>query len=266
MDYLDRPGGRIAFDVGGEGPLVICVPGMGDLRSSYRFTAPALIEAGYRVVTVDLRGHGDSDTGFDRYDDEATAGDLIAIIDALGSPAALVGNSMAAGSAVIAAAARPDAVTALVLVGPFVRNPPTSWVTRAIVRLITAPIWVAATWSAYLPALYAGRRPSDFDAHRRAIAGALKRPGHARAFSLTTKTSHDAAEAVLPRVSAPALVVMGELDPDFAEPLAEATWIAERLSAEVVMVPDAGHYPHAQRPDVTTPAIIEFLATAGVRA
>ncbi|HYM84544.1 MAG TPA: alpha/beta hydrolase, partial [Candidatus Dormibacteraeota bacterium] len=31
--YHGRPGGRIAYDVAGEGPLVVCVPGMGDLRS-----------------------------------------------------------------------------------------------------------------------------------------------------------------------------------------------------------------------------------------
>jgi len=27
----------------------------------------------------------------------------------------------------------------------------------------------------------------------------------------------------------------------------------------VVMVPEAGHYPHAQRPDITTPAVLRFL-------
>ena len=34
---------------------------MGDLRSVYRFLAPELVGAGYRVATMDLRGHGDSD-------------------------------------------------------------------------------------------------------------------------------------------------------------------------------------------------------------
>ena len=47
--YLARPGGRIGYDVAGEGPLVVLVPGMGDLRAGYRFLAPALRAAGYRV-------------------------------------------------------------------------------------------------------------------------------------------------------------------------------------------------------------------------
>ena len=41
--------------------LVVLVPGMGGLRACYRFLAPALKEAGYRVACTDLRGYGDSD-------------------------------------------------------------------------------------------------------------------------------------------------------------------------------------------------------------
>ena len=121
---LQRPEGRIAYDVAGEGPLVVCLPGMGELRSSYRHLTPLLLQAGFRVATLDLRGHGDSEATFTAYDDEALASDALALVDELGGPAYIVGNSMGAGAAVIAAADRPDAVLGLVLVGPFVRNPP----------------------------------------------------------------------------------------------------------------------------------------------
>src|ERR1700733_8306586 len=105
--FLDRPEGRIAYDVGGDGPLVVLVPGMGDLRSTYRFVAPALRRAGYRVACTDLRGHGDSDTTFASYGDIETAGDLIALIEELHGPAVVVGNSMGAGAATLAAALQP---------------------------------------------------------------------------------------------------------------------------------------------------------------
>ena len=82
---------------------------------------------------------------------------------------------------------------------------------------------------------------------------------HAKAFSRTTRTSHDPAEARLADVTAPALVVMGEQDPDFPDPWAEADWIACALRAQVVMVPEAGHYPQSQRPDITTGAVLRFL-------
>lgn len=75
--YLDRSEGRVAYEVAGDGPLVVLVPGMGDLRSAYRFLAPALLDAGYRVAATDLRGHGDSDTSFGSYGDAETAGDIM---------------------------------------------------------------------------------------------------------------------------------------------------------------------------------------------
>ena len=112
--YLSCPEGRIGYDVAGAGSLVILVPGMGDLRAGYRFLAPALRAAGYRVACTDLRGHGDSDTTFASYGDEETAGDVIALIGELGGPAVVVGNSMGAGAAVLAAAQRPSLVSGLV--------------------------------------------------------------------------------------------------------------------------------------------------------
>ena len=93
--YLTRPGGRVGYDVDGEGPLVVLVPGMGDLRAAYRFLAPALRAAGYRVACTDLRGHGDSDATFSSYGDEQTADDVAALIGELGGPAVIVGNSRA---------------------------------------------------------------------------------------------------------------------------------------------------------------------------
>jgi len=144
--YVSGPDGRVAYDVAGDGPLVILVPGMGDLRSSYRYLAPALRKAGYRVACTDLRGHGDSDTTFASYGDLETAGDILALIDALDGPAVVVGNSMAAGAAVIAAAQKPDLVRGLVLVGPFVRNGNISTLQRLLLRAAMARPWAAITW------------------------------------------------------------------------------------------------------------------------
>ena len=52
---------------------------------------------------------------------------------------------------------------------------------------------------------------------------------------------------------------MGELDPDFPDPRVEADWIAEALHAEVVMVPQAGHYPQSQSPQVTVDAVLRLV-------
>ena len=61
--YLGRPCGRIGYDVAGLGPLVMLVPGMGDLRAAYRFLAPALRTAGYRVAWGQARTRGPARPG-----------------------------------------------------------------------------------------------------------------------------------------------------------------------------------------------------------
>jgi len=258
--YLVRPDGRIGYDVAGTGPLIVLVPGMGDLRAGYRFLAPALRAAGYRVACTDLRGHGDSDARFPSYGDEETASDIVALIGELGGPAVVVGNSMGAGSAVLAAAQRPGLVSGLVLVGPFVRDPAVSLAQRVLLRAVMARPWAALSWKLYLPKLYAGRRPADFTEYRGQVVASLGRPGYARAFSLTTRTSHASAAARLAEVTAPVLVVMGEQDPDFGDPAAEAAWIAQATGGQVAMVPEAGHYPQSQRPGLTSAAVLRFLA------
>lgn len=258
--YLTLPEGRIGYDIQGEGPLVLLLPGMGELRSSYRFLTPELVESGYTVVTADLRGHGDSDSTFSSYGDVETASDIAALLHHVNSPAVVIGNSMSAGSAVIAGSEQGDLVKALVLLGPFVRNPAhVSGFQKLMLRMMMGGPWARIMWNAYVPTLYSGRKPEDFGHYRKAMTNAMKRPGHTRAFRLTTGADHGPAERALPSVKAPSLVVMGSRDPDFQDPEAEAGWISNALGGEAVMVDDAGHYPHSQQPQVTAEAVIDFL-------
>jgi pimeloyl-ACP methyl ester carboxylesterase len=99
--YLEVEGGRVAYDdLGGDGLLVLGIPGLGDLRSEYRFVRPALKQAGYRVVTMDVRGHGGSSTQWVDYSAHAVGRDALALIAHLTEgPAVILGNSFAAGSA-----------------------------------------------------------------------------------------------------------------------------------------------------------------------
>jgi len=263
--YLDRGAGRIAYDVTGDGPLVVAVPGMGDLRSAYRHLAPALVEAGFRVATMDLRGHGDSDPSFTAYDDPGVASDITALIAHLGGPALVVGNSMGAAAAVIAAAENPLLVSGLVLIGPFVRDVPAPAWQRLMFRAMMGGPWARLAWLAYYPAFFPTRKDGDYAEHRTAIGAAMARPGYGRAFRPITHVSHAPAEAALSRVSTDVLVVMGSKDPDFPDQQAEAEMIADRLAGRVVMIPGAGHYPQSEFPELTTPVVLEFarMVSAG---
>src|SRR5436305_1694412 len=98
--FLQRPEGRIAYDLEGTGPLVVCVPGMGDLRAEYRFLRDRLVAAGFRVATMDVRGHGESDTSFGDVAPAAIGSDIVALLTELGEPGFVVGTSMAAAASV----------------------------------------------------------------------------------------------------------------------------------------------------------------------
>ncbi len=260
---LPRDEGGLAYDIVGEGPLVVCVPGMGELRSSYRYTVPALAAAGFRVAAMDLRGHGGSDATFSSYDDVAAGSDVLALVEELGGgPAVLVGNSMGAGAVVWAAAERPELVAGLVLIGPFVRNAPVNPLMAGVFRVAMSGPWAPAVWQAYLPLLYPGRKPDDFAEHRRAIRDSMRQPGHAAAFRRTTRTSHEPAERRLEEVSAKTLVVMGDADPDFKDAAAEAAWISDRLAAEQLLAAGAGHYPQVEQPQTVNPALVGFCRRA----
>jgi len=232
--------------------------GAGDSRRTFRFLTPRLTARGYCVVTLDVRGHGESSAGWPSYGAPQLASDAIALVHHLGGPAAVLGHSATCRAAVWAAAEAPEAVTGLVLVGPFVRdirpNP--------LVKLAGEIVGRSATlWGMYYRSLYPTSRPADFAEYVAAMKTTLREPGRLRALrGLISPTPAESRER-LTEVRCPALVVMGTKDSDFADPAGEARLIAERIGPRgaVKLIEGAGHYPHAEMPDVTAEAILAFL-------
>lgn len=261
---LDRPGGRLAYDDTDAGPLVVCVPGMGDLRSSYRLLAAELVASGHRVVTLDLRGHGESDTTFTDHDRPTAGADVLALLDALDAPSAhLVGTSYGASAVAWAAAEAPDRVASVTLIGPFVRDLPVPRAQAAALRMALRRPWGVRFWTRwYGEKLYPGPRPDDHAAHVAAVRANLAEPGRLEALAAMARTDCAAIDPRLDQVTAPTLVVMGTADPDFPDPAAEAEAIADRVGGAVLLVDGSGHYPHVDAPDVTGPAVARFLAGA----
>jgi pimeloyl-ACP methyl ester carboxylesterase len=264
LHFLDRPEGRIAYTDEGSGPLVIMVPGLGDLKEEYRFLAPRLVAAGYRAVTMDIRGHGESSTGWRDHSSSALGSDVVALIRQLNAgPATIIGTSMGAGAAAWAAADAPDAVSKLVVIGPFVRDVPISWGKKALFTTImnTAFVgpWGPSAWGMYYASLYPTAKPADFDAYKAKLGATLKEPGRMAALQAMLAATKSDVEARLGEVRAPTLVVMGSKDPDFDDAKVEADTVARILKGRAVMIDGAGHYPQAEMPDVTAPVIIDFL-------
>jgi pimeloyl-ACP methyl ester carboxylesterase len=260
-EFLAVPGGRIAYDVTGEGPLVVCVPGMGDLRAAFRHLTPRLVGAGYRVATMDLRGHGESSTGWPSHAQTAVGADVVALVRHLGGPAVVVGHSFASGSAIAAAADAPGDVLGIVLLstatGAPDLNPLLALAFKAVVR---SP----ALWTRYVRSLYPGPRPADLAHHLAELRATLRQPGRRAAFAAVTPMARPCpidAMALGPRVRCPALIVMGTRDRDVRDPRAEAEAVAATLAGptRIALVQGAGHYPHAQFPAETAAAVLDFL-------
>jgi len=269
-EFVDVPGGRIAYEVAGSGPLVVLAHGIGVGRQDYRFLAPLLAQAGYRVASADLRGHGESNLGWPSITRTDIAGDLLALTGHLGGPAVIVGHSISGGAATIAAATRPELVAGIVEINPFTRTVQYSLGGLLRVRRYRRCLFLLGgtqlfrslrLFLRYLNLAYPAR-PADYPGYRTALAAKLREPGRMAEFLKTFQSTPADAAAQLPNVRCPALVIMGTLDPDFAGPRAEGDAIIAAMPAgagTVAMVDGAGHYPHAQSPEAVADLVIPFL-------
>ncbi|MQA87409.1 MAG: alpha/beta fold hydrolase [Streptosporangiales bacterium] len=258
--FLELADGRIAYDVAGpaDGRLIVCVQGVGDTRKTFRFLAPKLAAAGYRVAAMDVRGYGESSTGWPGYGVDQIASDVLALIRHLGGPAVVVGHSIGSAAAAWAAAEGPDDVTALVLIASEARDTPIKAWMKPAAKIVARSVTL---WGMYYRSLHP-TRPADFVEYLEDLKANLREPG--RLEVLRTQLD-EALAGIDPRFAdarPPALIVMGTKDRDMRDPEAEANLVADKLAgpATVELVQDAGHYPHVEMPEVTETAIRKFLA------
>ena len=186
-EFVDVPGGRLGYEVTGSGPLVVLSHGIGVGRQDYRFLAPMLAQAGYRVASADLRGHGESSMGWPSITRTDIAGDLAALTGHLGG---------------------------LLRVRRY---------RRCFFLLGGTPVFRSlGLWLRYLNLAYPAK-PADYPGYMTALAAGLREPGRMAEFMKTFKSTPADAEAQLPNVRGPALVIMGTLDPISPTPGRRAT-------------------------------------------
>jgi pimeloyl-ACP methyl ester carboxylesterase len=270
-ERLNIADNTLAYDLSGAGPLVVLAHGIGDSRHSYRFLAPSLAAAGFRVANVDIRGCGDSSLGWDGYSRTDIAGDLVALVRQLGGPAVIVGQSISGGAATIAAATAHDVIAGVVELAPFTRAQTIdlSGLVR-VKRFRTGYTQMAqvivrgrlANWTKYLD-VAVPVKPADWDKELARIEAKLSEPGRMKVLQAMCKSKPSDAGAQLAHVACPVLIIEGSLDPDWADPRAEGEKILADLPTglgELAVIDGAGHYPHVQTPDEVLALVRPFLA------
>ncbi|MER5443019.1 alpha/beta hydrolase [Streptomyces sp. NPDC002790] len=270
-ESVSVPGGTIAYEDAGAGPLVVLAHGLGDSRAAYRFVLPHLVEAGYRVAAVDLRGCGKSSAKWPSYSRTDIAGDLLAVIRHIDcGPAVLVGHSISGGAATIVAAQDSGLVRGIIELGPFTRAQSIklgefrskSYRTGALRLLGAGLLGSVGLWTRYLDHAYPGRKPADWTDRLARIEAMLGEPGRMRAMQKMAQSAPTDADAELGNVRCPALIVQGSLDPDWVDPRAEGRAIVAAMPAgvgELAVIEGAGHYPHDQYPEETVSLMLAFL-------
>jgi pimeloyl-ACP methyl ester carboxylesterase len=260
--FLANEDGKLAYDDQGVGPLILCMPAGGDTRAEYRFLTPILVKAGYRVVTMDIRGQGETSAIWTDYSYEAMARDVEALLAHLNvGPAIVMGTSKSAGVAVVAATNKPELVSKVIMVGPFARTKSKvgSFLTA---QILLSPIWglrLFADW--YNDKMYP-IKPSDYAEQTARMRAMLQEPGRLRALREMFTDSGAGLDERLAKLAQPTLIVMGEKDPDFPSPLKETQEYVKRLKSVqpvVFMAPGAGHHPQAQLPVEVGKAILDFI-------
>ncbi|MDQ1646535.1 MAG: hypothetical protein QOJ50_2719 [Cryptosporangiaceae bacterium] len=263
--FLDVPGGRLAYDVQGpdSGPLVVGLHGMGDSRATFRFLTPLLTSRGYRVATLDARGHGESTAGWPDTSQQSTGADLAALIRHLGGPAIVAGNSSGAGSAAFLAATEPGLVTGLVLISAFASEPtPNPVMAAAQYLVLRSPL----LWGLYFRSLFTTRKPADLGDYVSRMRATLRQPGRMAAVRGVVAPGNAHWSAVAGQIRCPVLIVHGSKDPDYPDPAAAAreaqALLTGAASTEIAMIDGAGHYPQAEMPEKTAQAMDTLLTAA----
>lgn len=263
-------GVRIRADVGGD-PQALCVVllhGGGQLRQSWGNTARALVEAGRYVVSIDLRGHGDSDWSLSGdYDLDAFVRDLSAILEQLPSAPVLVGASLGGLTSLVLTGESPPArIRALVLVDITTRPDPAG-VEKISTFMKAAPDGFSSVEEAadavamYLPDRPRPADPSGLLRNLREHNGRLYWHWDPGFFSSDRRinTETQRLEAAARAVRVPTLLVWG-LRSEIVSQESVRQFRSLLPDAEIAEVKDAGHMVAGDRNDAFSGAVIDFLA------
>ncbi len=251
MATLTRDGVNLHYEVYGSGPVVLLSHGYSATSEMWKGQIEPLGRK-HKLVVWDMRGHGRSDYPPDpaAYSEAATVADMAALLDAVGTPTAIVGGLSLGGYMSLAFhRAHPERVRALLIIdtGPGFRSAQAreGWNRFA---LETADR-LEKDGLAGMP----GASPEVRASHHRSAEGLVR-----AARGMLTQRDASVIES-LPTVAVPALVIAGANDAPF---LNATDYMAAKIpGAKKLVFPNAGHAVNLDQPAAFNAAVLDFLGT-----
>lgn len=272
VEFEGSHGLRLRGDAWGpeSAPPVLFLAGGGQTRHAWGDTAAQVASRGWRAITLDLRGHGESDWAPDGdYSISSFMGDLSAVVAQLGTAPILVGASLGGVTGLLVAGeCDPKAFSALVLVDITPRMEPEG--VQRIVQFMRRHLdgFASLEEAAEAVASYLPHRPKPRDFS--GLEKNLRRDGSGRyrwhwdpAFVLGTKTPDASRQperllAAARRLTMPTLLVRGRMS-DVVSQESVREFLQAVPHAHYVDVAEAGHMIAGDRNDVFSAAVLEFL-------
>jgi len=279
MPIADVNGTQIYYEINGEGPPLLLIPGLGTGGGYFKLSEP-LLRKSCQTILVDPRGIGRSDKRDANFVAETWADDFAALLDHLGLKSAHILGSSHGGCMAMAMADRhPDKFRSLLLVGAFAdldRALATNFALRIkMVQKLGLGEEIAdhvALWTmrrefldspqgeAALNVLVTGVKANSPERYAQLCRSILqwgrKLPGQEKEPLWLERVS---------RFRMPTIVISG--DSDHMIPSSFAKRIADRIpGARFVEIPQCGHIPFLERPDTVSELIAGFVKEQAARA
>lgn len=254
---------ELYYELHGKGTPVVLIGGLaGDARA----WAPqvGVLSKTYQVLAFDNRGTGRSDCPPGPYTTRLFAEDTVALMDALGLPAAhVIGRSMGGAIGQEIALNFPNRVRSLIITASFGKlDRYGAQILENIMEVVKAQGYRAAAKHQslfFFPPAYFNAHKEQLDAFEEML-GKVDRPVYAYVASTLACLEHDALDR-LGQIQCPTLVLAGQ--EDVLCSLRCSGEIAKRVpKAELKVLKGTSHFFLVQKPEETMGYILDFLKRA----
>jgi pimeloyl-ACP methyl ester carboxylesterase len=272
----------IAYTVMGEGQPLVLIHGFGASIGHWRKNIPPLAEAGYRVYALDLLGFGDSDQPPLDYTLDLWQNLLQDFwAEFIQTPAIYIGNSIGGLLTLMMLANHPESAIAGAVLNcagglnhrPEELHPPLNWVMAAFTKVVSSEVLGPFVFNqvrrkprirSSLKQVYRNREAITEELVEMLYTPACKPTAQKVFASIVTAPPGPKPTELLPKIQQPLLVLWGENDPWTPIQGAEVyRQLAEEPSQTPAVtfhsIPDTGHCPHDERPEVVNSFILDWL-------